>query len=89
MLAALEELLRVYRAPVIAELPPLHGGLMGYLGYDVVREIERLPDVPDDDQHLPDAVIEHDRVARRVRPLAAAGHVDRERARARPLRRGA
>jgi anthranilate synthase component I len=57
MLAALEELLRVYRAPVIPELPPLHGGLMGYLGYDVVREIERLPDVPDDDQHLPDAVM--------------------------------
>jgi anthranilate synthase component I len=57
MLAALEELLRVYRAPVIPALPPLHGGLMGYLGYDVVREIERLPDVPDDDQHLPDAVM--------------------------------
>ncbi len=57
ILAALEELLRVYRAPVIPELPPLHGGLMGYLGYDVVREIERLPDVPDDDQHLPDAVM--------------------------------
>jgi anthranilate synthase component I len=57
ILAALEELLRVYRAPVISELPPLHGGLMGYLGYDVVREIERLPDVPDDDQHLPDAVM--------------------------------
>ena len=57
MLAALEELLRVYRAPVIPDLPPLHGGLMGYLGYDVVREIERLPDVPDDDQHLPDAVM--------------------------------
>ena len=30
---------------------------MGYLGYDVVREIERLPDIPDDDQHLPDAVM--------------------------------
>ncbi len=57
MLAALEELLRVYRAPVIPDLPPLHGGLMGYLGYDVVREIERLPDIPDDDQHLPDAVM--------------------------------
>ena len=57
ILAALEELLRVYRAPVIPDLPPLHGGLMGYLGYDVVREVERLPAVPDDDQHLPDAVM--------------------------------
>ena len=25
---------------------PFHGGLVGYLGYDVVREIERLPDIP-------------------------------------------
>ena len=43
ILAALEELLATYRAPAIAELPPLHGGLMGYLGYDVIREVERLP----------------------------------------------
>jgi anthranilate synthase component I len=57
MLAALEALLDVYRAPVIAELPPLHGGLIGYLGYDVVREVERLPDVPHDDLGFPDAVM--------------------------------
>ena len=56
-LAALEALLRTYRAPDIAELPPFHGGVVGYLGYDVVREIERLPDVPDDDLGLPDAVL--------------------------------
>ncbi|HRA35552.1 MAG TPA: chorismate-binding protein, partial [Acidimicrobiales bacterium] len=37
-------------------LPPLHGGLVGYLGYDVVREVEHLPNVPTDDQDLPDAV---------------------------------
>ena len=30
---------------------------MGYLGYDVIREVERLPDVPDDDRHVPDAVM--------------------------------
>ncbi|MDQ1430759.1 MAG: anthranilate synthase component, partial [Actinomycetota bacterium] len=56
-LAALEALLRAYRAPTIAELPPFHGGVVGYLGYDVVREIERLPDVPVDDLGLPDAVL--------------------------------
>ncbi len=28
------------------ELPPFHGGVVGYLGYDVVREIERLPERP-------------------------------------------
>jgi anthranilate synthase component 1 len=57
MLAALEELLRIYRSPVIDGLPPLQGGVMGYLGYDVVREVEHLPDVPVDDRDLPDAVM--------------------------------
>jgi anthranilate synthase component 1 len=57
MLAALEVLLDHYRAPEIDGLPPLHGGLIGYLGYDVVREVEHLPDVPDDDLGYPDAVI--------------------------------
>ena len=57
MLAALDELLRVYRSPVIDGLPPLQGGVMGYLGYDVVREVENLPDVPLDDRDLPDAVM--------------------------------
>jgi anthranilate synthase component I len=56
-LAALEALLAVHRAPQIPDLPPFHGGVVGYLGYDVVREIERLPDIPHDDQVLPDAVL--------------------------------
>ena len=57
MLAAMEELLRVFRAPVIPDLPPLQGGLMGYLGYDVVREIEHLPDAPPNATAMPDAVM--------------------------------
>ncbi len=57
MLAAMDELLRIYRAPMFPDLPPLQGGLMGHLGYDVVREIEHLPDVPRDDRGLPDASI--------------------------------
>ena len=56
-LAALAALLAAYRAPRLAELPPFHGGVVGYLGYDVVREIEHLPDVPTDDLGLPDAVL--------------------------------
>ena len=43
--------------PVLPDLPPLHGGVMGFLGYDVIREVERLPDVPHDDLALPDAVM--------------------------------
>ena len=57
ILAALEEMLATYRAPTIPELPPLHGGVVGYLGYDVVREVERLPTPPPDDAHVPDAVM--------------------------------
>jgi anthranilate synthase component 1 len=57
MLAAMESLLSIYRSPILPDLPPLQGGLMGHLGYDVVREIEHLPDVPDDDRGLPDAAI--------------------------------
>lgn len=57
ILAAMDELLRIYRAPIFPDLPPLQGGLMGHLGYDVVREIESLPNVPNDDRGLPDASI--------------------------------
>jgi anthranilate synthase component 1 len=57
VLAAVEELLRAYRSPPLPELPPLHGGVVGYLGYDVVREVEHLPRVPPDDLGLPDAVL--------------------------------
>ncbi|HWC68752.1 MAG TPA: anthranilate synthase component I [Acidimicrobiales bacterium] len=57
ILTALESLLRSYRAPLLPDLPPLQGGVMGYLGYDVVREVERLPHVPPDDRRLPDAVM--------------------------------
>jgi len=57
VLPALEALLAVYRAPRLPDLPPFHGGVVGYLGYDVVREIERLPHVPPDDLGMPDAVV--------------------------------
>ena len=57
MLAALEQLLAAHSSPEIEDLPPLFGGLAGFLGYDVVREIEHLPDAPPDDHGMPDAVM--------------------------------
>jgi len=57
ILATVEALLERYRSPSLPELPPLHGGVVGHLGYDVVREVERLPDVPHDDRGHPDAVM--------------------------------
>jgi anthranilate synthase component 1 len=56
VLRCLEGLLAAYRSPDMAGLPPLHGGVVGYLGYDVVREIEHLGPPPVDDLRLPDAV---------------------------------
>jgi len=40
-----------------AGLPPMAVGLFGYLGYDMVRLIERLPAPPPDPLNLPDAVL--------------------------------
>ena len=57
MLAALDAIVAAYDAPIMPDLPPLQGGVMGYLGYDIVREVEHLPDVPHDDRGLPDAVM--------------------------------
>jgi anthranilate synthase component 1 len=57
VLACLESILGRFRSPQLDELPPLHGGLVGYLGYDVVREIERLASPAPDDLAHPDAVI--------------------------------
>jgi anthranilate synthase component I len=57
ILAAIEALLAAYQAPELADLPPLSGGLIGYLGYDVIREVERLPNAPPSDQRFPDAVM--------------------------------
>ena len=57
ILALVEQMVHELRSPTISELPPLHGGLVGYLGYDVVREVERLGDPPLDDLGHPDAVV--------------------------------
>ena len=54
---ALEVLAGTYRALLGArppDLPPLTGGLVGYLGYDVARWLERLPSHATDDLGLPE-----------------------------------
>jgi anthranilate synthase component 1 len=45
------------RLAVPDHLPPMTGGLVGYLGYDMVRLMERLPDKNRDELGLPDAVL--------------------------------
>ena len=48
--------LRTLRPVAAPGLPRFTGGAVGYLGYDVVRTLERLPGGPADDLALPDAV---------------------------------
>ena len=40
-----------------ASLPPMAAGLFGFLGYDMVRQMERLPDKNPDPLNLPEAIM--------------------------------
>ncbi|MCZ2857005.1 anthranilate synthase component I [Blastococcus sp. VKM Ac-2987] len=53
-LEAVRVLARRLRSPRAPGLPPLTGGLVGYLGYDVVRRLERLPETSTDDLGMPE-----------------------------------
>jgi anthranilate synthase component I len=45
---------RAVKGPRLPDLPPLTGGFVGYLGYDVVRRIEHLPGAAADELGLPE-----------------------------------
>jgi len=45
-----------YKAPSIPELPFFCGGAVGFLGYDVARSLERLPQLAEDDLQLDDYI---------------------------------
>ncbi len=53
-LAELAHLVAQVRVAQVPGLPPFSGGVVGYAGYDTVRYIERLPNAPPDDRHVPD-----------------------------------
>ncbi len=56
-LVALARTLEVLHTEAHADLPPLTSGMVGYLGYDVVRRIETLPDTTPDDLSVPELVM--------------------------------
>ncbi|NMI01175.1 anthranilate synthase component I [Pseudonocardia acidicola] len=56
-LAALRTVIEELRSEPLPGLPPLTGGMVGYLGYDVVRRLERLPVSTTDDLALPELVM--------------------------------
>jgi len=68
-LKALKETVARLHTEPLPGLPPLTGGLVGYLAYDAVRRLERLPAHASDDLHVPElafvlatdlAVLDHD-----------------------------
>ncbi|MEM8730538.1 MAG: anthranilate synthase component I, partial [Pseudomonadota bacterium] len=56
-LDTLRALIAESRISLPADLPQAAAGLYGYLGYDTVRLVEHLPDMPPDTMGLPDAVM--------------------------------
>jgi len=53
-LEALEQADHLLRSAKPAGAPPLTGGLVGYLGYDIVRRLERLPSTAPDELGMPE-----------------------------------
>ncbi|MFQ5899310.1 MAG: anthranilate synthase component I [Candidatus Methylomirabilia bacterium] len=55
-LSALRALLSRFHPVAVPGLPRFQGGAVGYVGYDVARHLERLPETARDDLGLPEAV---------------------------------
>jgi anthranilate synthase component 1 len=78
-LHVLKRLMAQFCFVAVPDLPRFCGGFVGYLGYDLVRFFERLPDQTEDDLQLPDGylmlagtVIIFDHLKRRMRILINA-----------------
>jgi anthranilate synthase component I len=56
-LLALRSTLELLSTAALPGLPPLSSGLVGYFAYDMVRRLERLPDIAVDDLKLPDMLL--------------------------------
>jgi len=51
-----KKIMQGFRAAAIKGLPRFYGGFVGYIGYDMVRFFEKLPDKNPDDLKLPDSI---------------------------------
>ncbi|HVY17540.1 MAG TPA: chorismate-binding protein, partial [Rhodopila sp.] len=56
-LESLRGLIQETRLDVPAHLPPMAGGLVGYLGYDMVRQMEKLPEKNRDVIGVPEGIM--------------------------------
>ena len=83
-LSALRDMLAGVRPAPVEGLPPFHGGFVGYLAYDAVRQFERLPETVEDRLGLPDAaflladtVLVFDRARNVIQVVTNAGVEDK------------
>lgn len=53
-LAVLRDTVRLLRSPRHPDLPPLTGGFVGFVAYDAVRRLERIPDLNPDELDVPE-----------------------------------
>ncbi|CAK8723574.1 Anthranilate synthase component 1 [Candidatus Electronema halotolerans] len=71
-LKELRELLKVFNASTAPGLPRFYGGLVGFLGYDMIRFIEEIPDshvpmnIPDSSFIVPRLVLIYDSVGQKL-----------------------
>ena len=79
VLPMLRSLLREHTVAKVEGLPPFIGGAVGFAGYDLVRQLERLPTLAKDDLEMPDAVfmlfdrlLAFDHVRHEIHIMAAA-----------------
>src|SRR5206468_3542362 len=56
-LQALHRTLELLATATLPGLPPLSGGMVGFFAYDLVRRLERLPELAVDDLNLPDMLL--------------------------------
>ncbi|MGB3179666.1 MAG: anthranilate synthase component I [Albidovulum sp.] len=56
-LEMLRALIAESRIEMPVDLPPIAAGLFGYLGYDMIRLVEHLPNIKPDPINVPDAVL--------------------------------
>jgi len=82
-LALIENFMSNYKAVEVDGLPRFFGGLVGYIGYETIRFIEKIPDTCKDDLKtsdikliLADTILIFDRVKHTIKIVANA-HIDK------------
>lgn len=56
-LSAVKDMLSLFKPVHVDGLPRFYGGFVGYIGYDVVKAFERIPDMPKESLDVPDVFL--------------------------------